>query len=158
MKNKYNFLFGTVLLVILFTRGNKLKDFDWLKGTWQIKKKNGSIIPENREPLNDSTMSGKSSYVSSSGKESISGTLSIIFRNNEYHYVSIDKGQNNNQAPAFRLTIFSGKGFIAENPEHDFPKRITYERVKQDSIHAFIDGRPSMPGKKSDFYYSRQKQ
>lgn len=158
MKNKYNFLFGTVLLVILFTGGNKLKDFDWLKGTWQMKKKNGSIIRENWEQLNDSTMSGKSSYVSSSGQETISETLSIIFRNNEYHYVSIVKGQNNNQAVAFRITTFSGKGFIAENPEHDFPKRITYELVNQDSIHAFIDGGPSMPDKKSDFYYARQKQ
>ncbi|HMU47665.1 MAG TPA: DUF6265 family protein [Chitinophagaceae bacterium] len=158
MKSKFNFLFGTALLIVLSTGENRLKDFSWLKGSWQMKKKNGSIIRENWESLNDSTMSGKSSYVSSSGPESVSETLSIILRDSKYYYVSIVKGQNNNQAVAFRITTFSGKGFIAENPKHDFPKRITYELVNQDSIHAFIDGGPSMPGKKSDFYYSRQKQ
>lgn len=39
----------------------------------------------------------------------------------------------------FVAVTTSDSAVAFENPEHDFPKRITYRRVEQDSLHARID-------------------
>jgi hypothetical protein len=44
------------------------------------------------------------------------------------------------QAPAvFEATRLSGEAVTFENPQHDFPRRIVYNRVGADSIRAEID-------------------
>lgn len=136
---------------------NKMQSFKWLEGSWVMKKKNGGHIMENWHAYNDSTMLGESLGFSISGQSSVLENLKLSYQSGTYYYTSRVSGQNNNQEVAFKITSHSEKGFIAEKPDHDFPKRITYELVTKDSIHAFIDGGPAMPGKKSDFYYSRYK-
>lgn len=136
---------------------NSIKKFDWLKGTWMMKKKNGGVIMENWLVSNDSTLSGESLNFSVTGASRVTETLQLVFRNNTYYYISTVKDQNNNQPVAFTITSYSENGFVAENLMHDFPKRIIYQLINKDSIHAFIDGGPAMPDKKSDFYYSRIK-
>lgn len=147
----------SIALLSFINKQPGIKEFDLLKGSWQMKKKNGSAIMESWHVFNDSTLSGESLLVSVTGQSSVSETLSLVFRNNEYYYISTVAGQNNNRAVTFRITSHSAKGFVAENPEHDFPRRITYNFINKDSIHAFIDGGPSMPDKKMNFYYSRYK-
>ncbi len=133
------------------------KKFEWLKGTWMTKKKNGGAIMETWIISNDSTLNGESLFIAATGSSKVLESLELSYRKEEYYYTSTVKGQNNNQAVSFKITSYSETGFVAENPEHDFPKRITYELIGKDSIHAFIDGGPDMPDKKSDFYYSRYK-
>lgn len=106
---------------------------------------------------NDSTLNGESLNMSATGISKVMESLELAYRKGEYYYISTVKGQNNNQAISFRITTYSESGFVAENLEHDFPKRITYRLIGKDSIHAFIDGGASMPEKKTDFYYSRTK-
>lgn len=136
--------------------GNTIK-FEWLKGTWMMKKKNGGAIMETWIIGNDSTLNGESLSISATGISKVLESLELSYRKEEYYYTSTVKGQNNNQAVSFKITSHSETGFVAENPEHDFPKRIIYELIGKDSVHAFIDGGPDMPDKKSDFYYSRYK-
>lgn len=133
------------------------KKFEWLKGTWMMKKKNGGAIIETWIIGNDSTLNGESLSISATGISKVLESLELSHRKGEYYYTSTVKGQNNNQAVSFKITSHSETGFVAENPEHDFPKRIIYELIGKDSVHAFIDGGPDMPDKKSDFYYSRYK-
>lgn len=100
-------------------------------------------------------MQGGSVFFKNETDSTLLETISLVFRNNKYYYIPVTSRQNDNKPVSFAITSFDGKGFVAENPEHDFPKRITYRLITKDSIHAFIDGGPSMTEKKSDFYYSR---
>ena len=40
----------------------------------------------------------------------------------------------------FRLTRYSATEDVFENPQHDFPKRITYRKTGDDSLTATVDG------------------
>ncbi|HUR66452.1 MAG TPA: DUF6265 family protein [Chitinophagaceae bacterium] len=149
------------LLFLLFAAfiskpADNMKPFTWLRGTWTMKMKKG-IITEYWYTKNDSTLQGESKMVSLTGQSNPLENLRIMYESGNYFYISKVIGQNNGQEVKFRITSYDGDEFIAENPEHDFPKRITYQLVNRDSLHAFIDGGPSMTDKRSDFYYSRVK-
>ena len=135
---------------------NKMQSFQWMVGSWTMKTKNGAIM-ETWVSINDSTLGGESIMVKNTGGTQQLENTRLIYRNKEYFYCSVAHGQNNEEETKFKITSFSESGFVSENPAHDFPKRITYQLINKDSLHAFIDGGPSMPDKKSDFYYSRNK-
>ena len=147
------------LLAAFATKINesKMQTFKWLEGSWEMKKKNGSSIIESWHPYNDSMLLGESMSFSITGQSKVLENLTLAYKGGTYYYVSRVSGQNNGEAISFKITSHSEKGFVAEKPDHDFPKRITYELVNKDSIHAFIDDGPANPNKKSDFYYSRSK-
>lgn len=154
------FIAGVCLLAITGLYGfrmamDKMNSFKWMAGTWKMESKRGAIF-EQWQVVDDSTMSGKSFMVKNSDT-SLLETVRLVFRNAEYTYIPVAIGQNNDQPVKFIITSFDKMGFVAENPEHDFPKRISYRLLHQDSIHAFVDGGASQPGKRSDFYYSRIK-
>ena len=130
--------------------------FGWLKGEWVMQRRNGTLV-ETWEMINDSTMNGSSYVISASGEKRVLENLQLVRRNNEWNYISAVRNQNNSQPVSFRITNLGKDGFVAENPSHDFPKRIRYSRIGTDSIHAVIDGGPETPQKKSDYFYSRKK-
>lgn len=129
--------------------------FSWLNGKWVMPEKDG-IITEEWKQINDSLMEGKSDFVKGDSVIPFE-TIRIFRKDTLFYYEAKAAGQNNEKPVAFTLTSFSDIGFIAENPQHDFPKRISYTLVNKDSIHAFIDGGPQQSGKKADFFYSRKK-
>lgn len=146
---------GLAGLISLTKRGNdKISEFKWLSGSWKMTTKRGAIV-ESWTVINDSSMQGGSVFIKNETDSTLLETISLVFRNNKYYYIPVTSRQNDNKPVSFAITSFDRKGFVAENPEHDFPKRITYRLITIDSIHAFIDGGPSMTEKKSDFYYSR---
>ena len=133
-----------------------VKSFHWLQGSWQMQTKRG-IITEKWIVANDSTLLGKSIMVQTDGTEIELEKIQVAFRNGSYYYIPTVKNQNGEQPVKFKITSHSETGFVAENPQHDFPKRISYTLVNKDSIHAVIDDGAATPVKKSDFYYSRKK-
>jgi hypothetical protein len=57
-----------------------------------------------------------------------------------------------NQEPvSFIMTSSENQKLVFENPNHDFPKKITYEIIHQDSLYAEISG----DGKKQGFPFKR---
>ncbi|MBL7724618.1 MAG: hypothetical protein JNK27_10740 [Chitinophagaceae bacterium] len=129
--------------------------FSWLNGHWTMPEKDGTVTEE-WKIVNDSLMDGKSDFVKGDSVIPFE-TIRIFRKDTSFYYEAKAAGQNNEQPVAFKLTSFSDTGFVAENPQHDFPKRISYTLVNKDSIYAFVDGGPQQPDKKSDFYYSRTK-
>ena len=160
MKKLFSFIILIFLLIAFaFTKSgheNKMQSFKWMIGSWTMQTKRGAIM-ETWTSINDSTMGGESILVKNTGGTTALENTRLICRNKEYFYCSVAHGQNNEEEIKFRITSFSENRFVSENPEHDFPKRITYELVAKDSLHAFIDDGAAMPAKKSDFYYSRYK-
>jgi len=64
--------------------------------------------------------------------------LRIEQRTDGVYYVAHPKAQC--PGTDFRLTRSSASEAVFENPQHDFPKRIIYRRIGDDSLTASIDG------------------
>ena len=137
------------------TAEKTVQSFSWLQGSWAMKETDG-VITEQWKQVNDSLMEGSSDFIK--GDSTIPfEKIKLFRRSNEFYYEAKAAGQNNELPVEFKLSSYSDTGFVAENPQHDFPQRITYRLVNKDSIHAFVDAGPGMPEKKSDFYYSKMK-
>lgn len=69
--------------------------------------------------------------------------LKILEKEGHWYYVA---DVSHNSAPVyFKMTSADGSGFVCENPEHDFPKKITY-RLDGDIINASISaGKKEIP-------------
>ncbi len=134
---------------------NKMEPFTWMLGEWAMYTGKGTIT-ESWKMKNDSTYEGESKMIKANGEVRPFEDIQLVYRNHEYYYIPVTAGQNDEKPVSFKLTSFTSTGFVAENPGHDFPKRITYVLVNKDSVHAFIDGGPDNPGKKMDFNYTRK--
>lgn len=158
-KELFIILFAALLLTSC--GGNKKEKqetvdrFGWLNGSWAMQEGDGTVT-EQWKPVNDSLMEGSSDFIKGDSVIPFE-KIRMFRRGNEFYYEARAAGQNNEKPVEFKLSSFSDSGFVAENPQHDFPKRITYKLVNKDSIHAFVDGGPEQPDKKSDFFYSRNK-
>jgi hypothetical protein len=52
-------------------------------------------------------------------------------------YTAVPSGQ---REASFRSTSISATAMVFENPAHDFPRKITYRRVGEDSLVARVEG------------------
>lgn len=121
----------------------KLENASWILGTWQNKSPEG-IATESWNQENDSTYSGSSYFVIN--KDTVSSeAISLEQRGEDLFYIPIVKEQNEGKAVKFKLSSASDKELIFENPAHDFPQKITYKKMSNDSIVAEISGK--MEGK-----------
>lgn len=128
--------------------------FQWMEGSWASERKTGRMVEQWR-PETDSSMSGTAVLIQPDGVTQPFENISLVFRNGEIYYV-VTSAQDSSTAPvSFRLTAYSDSGFVAENQEHDFPKRITYKYIAPDSLLATIDAGPAQPEEKVDFRFSR---
>lgn len=125
-----------------------------LQGSWIMKTKKG-VIGEKWKKLTDDFL--QSTGYLTRGADTII-TESVALRNTSagIFYTSTVADQNNRQPVAFRLSSSSNNTFVFTNPEHDFPKRITYRFVHKDSLEAWIDDGKTIPEKKQVFRYARQ--
>ncbi len=127
-----------------------------LEGTWIMKSKKGSIMGESWVKVNDDHLQNKGFYLK--GNDTIvTERVALRKTKNEISYISTVEDQNNKQPIAFKLTSSENNVFVFENPAHDFPKRIVYEIISADSIHAWIDAGKTGPAERQDFYYHRAK-
>jgi hypothetical protein len=161
-KIKYPFLFLVILLSNacgskpgVSDKGNGVKDYpqikkiQGLKGTWQSRSADGSST-ETWEMKNDSTFFGTGVFMI--GKDTVSReSLSLEERVNGFFYVPTVNEQNKGNAITFALTSSSENEWVFENPQHDFPQKIRYTKINEDSIVAEISGQ--MNGKASSVLF-----
>lgn len=117
---------------------DKLKSANWLLGKWETKTADG-ILTENWKQLNDSTFKGESFFIK---KKDTLHFESIILqqKGEELFYNATVKGQNENKAVTFKMTSETEKQLVFENPKHDYPQKITYSQISEDSLVASISG------------------
>ncbi len=137
-------------------RINNMQAFQWLSGSWKMSTPRGAII-ESWSVLDDSTLTGESVMIKTDGEKKQLENIRLVFREQSYYYIPVAIGQNNDQPVKFRITSRGEKGFVAENPDHDFPKRIIYTLVNSDSLHAVVDDGEDDSKKRSRFYFSKVK-
>ena len=111
-----------------------LEELSWLAGHW-VRDEGGSRSEEIWLPPSGNTMLGMN--------QTITGDLTIAFE-----YVRIVRlgeaidyvAQPGGKSPvAFRLVQWGENRAVFENPEHDFPQRISYVRT-EDRLDARISG------------------
>lgn len=144
MKNL--FLFIAVLSANLAVGQSSIPGF--LQGTWKVENKE---IYEHWDRLNSQTLKGFS-YELKNGQMEISEYLSISESNNQTIYTAAVINQNNGKGIEFRLTK-SDSIVVFENPDHDFPKKISYQRLTDNEVFVQVSD-----GQQKGFSYKMTKQ
>ncbi len=116
--------FTLLLIGCLSCTAQSKKDFQWLIGTWEKQNtRPGSATFESWEFKNGEYFG---MGVTTKAKDTVFvEKLRIAKVNGSWNYIA-DVSQNA-QPTYFKITSFTKDGFISENPEHDFPKKIEYQ-------------------------------
>lgn len=108
----------------------------WLIGNWQSKSAKG-ILTETWYKQDDSTMIGKSYFIEGSDTLSMEN-IRMEQRNGMLTYIPVVRDQNNGKAVSFALTNSTDSSLVFENPKHDFPQKISYVLMANDSLVAEV--------------------
>jgi hypothetical protein len=125
----------------------------WIVGRWENTGGETKSI-EHWKKINGSLYEGGSETIKN-GEVIFSEKLKIHKIGEEIFYIADVK---HNPAPVmFKLASLNDNCAVFENPEHDFPKKITYKN-ENSNLHAWIEG-PGKNGdlKKIDFYFNKIK-
>jgi hypothetical protein len=137
MKRNSVLLIAAITLIASSAYAQK-KEFGWLIGTWKLKDKN--IFETWSLDKDGKSLNGLSMKIVGS-ESTILEEMKVIFSGNSFYYIPDVAGD---QDPVdFYISSFDEKGFVAENPKHDFPKLIRYKFVKvgdKEFIEAAIEG------------------
>jgi len=111
--------------------------FGWLEGTWKQNEK--SVYEVWTKGSGEILLEGVSYKISTKGDTVITEKISLVQEGDRYYYVPDVAGD---QGPIrFSITQINETGFIAENPAHDFPKKIAYTYSKKNNqLTATISG------------------
>ncbi len=143
---KYIVLINIILTIGKLQAQSNLPDF--LEGTWKMENKE---TYEHWDQLNENSLKGFS-YKVKDGQMLISEYLDITRDNDEITYKATVLGQNQGKGVNFKLTK-TDSTFTFENPNHDFPKKIVYQKLSDNEISVQVSD-----GKQKGFAYKMQKQ
>ena len=121
---------------------------DYLQGTWKMENKE---IYEHWDKPNESALKGFS-YSLKDGKMTVSEYLEITDINKEINYKATVLNQNQGKEVKFKLTK-KDSTYTFENPDHDFPKKIVYQKLNDKEIFVRVSD-----GRQKEFAYKMQKQ
>jgi hypothetical protein len=112
-------------------KANPISHAKWLIGNWKNQSAKTLDI-ETWKKLNDSTFVGRS--YSLAGADTVSSEhIRIEQHKGKLYYIPRVKNQNGGKAVTFTLTSADNKHLMFENPEHDFPQKITYTQISKNS-------------------------
>ena len=159
-----------ICLIILFSAclqygiTQSIDPFAWLEGTWEMPRPKGGFRLETWVQKDSTTLTGKGIKVV--GKDTtLLESIEIKVDEGEIWYVPTVQDQNNATAIPFKLVSSTGHHYVFENPQHDFPQRITYvfkpgmnENQLKSSIGDTLDvGVTSLEGDGIHYQFARKK-
>lgn len=128
---------------------------NWFLGEWYCMSSYGDFT-EKWEKLSDSTMIGQSHIMK--GKDTIfRENIVLEQRNDSLFYNVLIKNKDQEENTSFYLTKSSNNQLVFENPKHDFPTKIVYKLIDNDSILASIHGKEKGIEKFENFPMSKKK-
>jgi len=122
----------TLVLCLLcsYAHGQQ-EEFAWLAGTWQEEGKQAFEVWKKEKDF----LSAES-YRMKEGTKIVTEEIQFIKKGGDFYYVPDVAGP---QGPVeFKITSFDKNSFTAENPQHDFPKKIKYEKIDGNHLKASI--------------------
>ncbi len=110
----------------------------WLIGSWKGVIGEGVSV-ENWYKQDDSTYAGAGLFIK--GNVNLSEeSVKLYQRGKDLYYEPTVKGQNDGKPITFKMISITPKKMVFENPQHDFPQKITYTQMTDDSMVATISG------------------
>lgn len=153
MRTKTLLLLTSLFLLVITadaqeSNKQKFKKLEWLVGKWtRTNARAGQSGYESWTKVSGLKLTGKG--VTLKGKETVFvEDLEFIIKGNDIFYTVVVTGEK--QPVYFKLTAISNNGFTCENPEHDFPKKISYQRSGK-NLKAVISG----GGQSADYIFVR---
>lgn len=127
-----------------------VRNFSWLLDSWQrTDEVPGKIFTETWQVASINEWSGIG--VTTQGADTIFvEQLNLILKNGDFYYVA---EVSHNESPVhFKITAYDTIHFVAENPQHNFPKMIVYQKI-DNQLKATISG----DEKSIDFTFEKTK-
>ncbi len=126
-----------------------LNHLGWLTGTWnRTNARPGRSGVEIWQKISDSEMTGRGINLKGTDTTFVE-KLKIIVKDKDIFYVA--DVPENKALVFFKLTSFSNGSVVFENPQHDFPKKISYE-LSDAKLKATVSGN----GKVIDYWFERK--
>jgi hypothetical protein len=141
-----------IFVFAMKTHAQTTETFKWLTGIWKINTGQGYIV-EQWDLVNDSTFSGRSFSVKPNNDTLPQESIQIVLRKGSWYYIPTVIGQNNSKPVTFKIQFVGRAEFISTNPDHDFPQRIAYRRIKN-QLFASIEGMSKGKYVKQNFDFS----
>lgn len=143
MKNRKLLIFLLPVLLIFSSAAGqennkqKFEKLEWLIGKWtRINSKPGQSGYETWTKVSDLKLEGKG--ITMKGQQAIFVEhMELSIKDNDIFYIVTVTGEK--QPTYFKLTALTKDSFTCENPQHDFPKKITYQR-NGEHVKATISG------------------
>lgn len=147
-----------IILIILFSvflwegyaqdTTAEINKLSWLTGTWNRTNAKAGRSAHERWIKKDQLLLGWGVRMNGSDTTFVE-KLKIIEQDKALYYVA-DVPENKSSV-YFKITEITRSGFVCENPEHDFPKKITYQ-LEGTKLKATISGN----GKSVDYFFEKQ--
>ena len=131
MKNNHNVsiiasvLFYLTLSSPIANACSNLNQLQWLVGEWKSSGIN-QVVMESLEQTSSMTFEGSGFTLSSTGEELGREWLRLLTMKEQIYYLA--KVDHNELPIPFLLTHCLEGYFLFQNPQHDFPKQISYQR------------------------------
>jgi len=125
----------------------QLHRLSWLTGTWRTERPDG-YVAETWLPPQGGVMLGIG-YTITGDELEFFEYLRIEAREGSLVYVAQPAGQS--PGVEFLMTDITGEGALFENPEHDFPEWICYQRTSEGRCTASVGGKEG----KLEFDYTK---
>lgn len=109
-----------------------------LEGTWKMNTRKSTIV-ETWTRSNDSTWSGKTWRVVGTDS-ALQQTMQVVRRGEEIFYIPVYEGPDKPPAIRLKLRVLKAIGFVAEDLNNDFPKKITYRFKDDRHLDARVEG------------------
>lgn len=110
----------------------------WLVGNWENNSQQGNLS-ETWTKENDSVLKGTAYFIKKT--DTLHFEAITLYQNGEdVHYSTSVKGQHNDKPVAYKLTSATATKWVFENHAHDYPKKIVYNKVTDDSLVAQLSG------------------
>ena len=110
---------------------------DWLLGKWVVE--GNAEMHEDWSQTRDSIFTGFGYYMAN-GDSTVFEYLTIQQYKDSICYFAHVPGQNEGRKIPFKFTANSDTGFVCENPDHDFPRKIHYKPLATDTIAVSLSG------------------
>lgn len=114
-------------------------DFNWLCTNWVNHSDTSALFFENWTKINHNKYKGVS-YVIASNDTVFFESIQLLNSDSGTFYQVAVKNQNEGKAVSFKLISAQNQTFIFENNNHDFPKKIGYQLISNDTLKAWIEG------------------
>lgn len=118
----------------------------WLTGCWRMTR-GVTVVEERWGDMQGGLMLGTGRTVRNGRAVEYEFTR-ITLSGDTLAFHAMPSGQS---PTTFAAVSHGADSVVFANPQHDFPKSVTYKRLNADSLHAWVEGN----GRKFDFRYAR---